>query len=436
MRGFELIQMRHWINRSQNDLSLQLAALSVVLIAVFITPQLQASDETPHAPEVETPESEAEHDLEAMGVDARLARQNIQRIESQLRDLEGRVDAYDIGISELNLELGDQYLSIGNYEEALKVFRRSLHVSRINHGLNSELQLPILEKMHSTQTDSGQIENAGQTLERILLVYLENYGPYEPALSDIYERIGVWHLGAYYFGLDRQGLSHLLAANGALSQAFSIDSAQGGYGYDYDLYNFLAMTNYGMASYVNEGDPVTEQQLASMATQGVGNLISGSYRRGRSLLESGVKVAFETGDTENLVRATLLYADWHQLFNKRHTARELYINAYSAAQQLPENNPVRRSFNQPHQLPNFNYGILGQAPDEDDTVPVTIEFDVSSWGTSGTIQVLNEEDIAETRKSVRRAAIRSIRTATYRPAIHKGQPIDFKGVRQTVVVKL
>ena len=363
--------------------------------------------------------------------------QDLKQIREKLADLEGRVDAYSPDIGELSLEMGNLLAAQGDSEGAASAFRRALHVSRINHGLDSIFQLPVLDALLDVQTSTHQIESAGDTLRRMYLVHKQHYPADDPAILKMLMRIGIWHFSAYYFQIDNATVSHLVEARRAFGLAHA-SPVKAERQYNFDLYNLLAMTDHGLAIAANttESSPFDRTNNSTGSHQVTSGIINGSYRRGKTLLATGVEEASKTGNTESLARAVLLYADWHQMFNKRQTARKLYVKAYQIARKLPRDNEVRKSFNYPHQLPDFNSKILKFSPKEVDERPVAVKFDVNDWGASANIEILAAGENEEIPHTLKRAARSTVRSAAYRPAMADGQPVDTLDVTQTVIVAL
>ena len=362
--------------------------------------------------------------------------EDLARTRNQLAHLESIADAYDDGIGELSLELGALLARQGQTEEALSAYRRALHISRINHGLDAVLQLPVLEAMFDVQTKANRIESAGDTLSRIYRVHQQNYLPDDPATIEVLMRIGIWHFSAYFFEIDRLGLTHLIKARKALGMAHTFSMA-GKQDYNFDLYNLLLMTDYGLASMANNSDAGNTDPVGfSGPSQSTINLLNSSFRRGKTLLEKGIQEAHESEHRESMVRALLLYADWNQVFNKRNRARKLYLAAYQAALELPEESMIRQSFNRPHRLPDFNSASLQFKPKDAETQMVYVKFDVDDRGFSRSVKILENAEQETIPPHVKRAARNTVRTAAYRPAIANGQLIDAKGVTQMIVVEL
>jgi|GEM_PF-6960258 len=428
----------------------------VLTIATLLcSPALAIADVT------EDKDSAFEGSSETLQVSVEDQEQVLAQIQSQLERLESSRNAYDIGISELSLELAAQYSELGYYDQSLEAYRRALHIARINYGLTSEEQLPILEQFLSLYEKAGHMEEADFIFRKMLLIYRENYDPWSPAVASLFERIGSWHLAAYYFEIDQEPVSHLVAANVALLNALSIGRAQRDSIYDFDMYNLLSLTNWALSTFYNRPNRSNDFSNDTLNHSPDSNTyISNSFRNGSSLLEEGMKAAVKTEDPENIARATLMYADWNQLFNMPQTARTHYIEAYKRIQQLDPDSPLRQSLAIPHALPNFDESEFSFRPQKQEYHEIALRFDVTEWGRPQKILIDNdatenfdasadrtaehtlsqdeeplspEERERQLEEAVRKA-INTVRNTNFRPAFIDGQPSDYQNVKRVILV--
>jgi tetratricopeptide (TPR) repeat protein len=384
----------------------------------------------------------------------------LAQIQTQLDLLESSRDAYDIGISELSLELGAHYAELGYYDQSLEAYRRALHIARINYGLTSEQQLPILEQFLELYEEAGYLEEIDTLFNKMLLIYGENHDAWSPEMANLYELIGSWHLAAYYHQIDENPVSHLVSANIALSNAHKIGMAQSDNSYNFNLYNLLSLTNWELSTFYidnTKSDLSNENVMYSRQTSAH---IMNSFRGGREMLLEGIEAAEKSGNTENIVRATLMFADWNQMFNRVQTALDNYIKAYNQVDKLPQDNSLRLSFNTPHALPNFDQSEFSVELGRRENYEIELSFDVTQWGRPSNITLVEEpaeaeaeteEDLAneETNEAPAaviseeeqrqkndavRQAMSTIRNTVFRPAFADGQPTDYQNVRQVILV--
>ena len=382
----------------------------------------------------------------------------LAQIQTQLDLIETSRDAYDIGISELSLELGAHYAERGYYDLSLEAYRRALHIARINYGLTSEQQLPILERFFELYEKAGYIEEVDALFNMMLLIYGENYKTLSPEMASLYERIGSWHLAAYYYQIDEEPVSHLVSANIALSNAHKIGISQPNYSYNFNLYNLLAITNWGLSTFYVDNTSSDLSNESVMYSRQANSHIINAFRAGRDMLREGLEAAQKTEDTENIVRASLMLADWNQMFNRVQTALDHYINAYNYVVKLPQDNSLRQSFNIPHALPNFDQTEFEVGLEKRENFEIELSFDVTQWGRADNITLVEESAGTEPEEGLQsagtneepatviseeeqrqkddavRQAMSTIRNTIFRPAFANGQPTDYQNVRQVILV--
>ena len=382
----------------------------------------------------------------------------LAQIQTQLDLIESSRDAYDIGISELSLELGAHYAELGYYDQSLEAYRRALHIARINYGLTSEQQLPILERFFELYEKAGYIKEVDALFNMMLLIYGENYKTLSPEMACLYERIGSWHLAAYYHQIDEEPVSHLVSANIALSNAHKIGISQPNYSYNFNLYNLLALTNWGLSTFYVDNTSSDLSNESVMYSRQANSHIINAFRAGRDMLREGLEAAQKTEDTENIVRASLMLADWNQMFNRVQTALDHYINAYNYVVKLPQDNSLRQSFNIPHALPNFDQTEFEVGLEKRENFEIELSFDVTQWGRADNITLVEESAGTEPEEGLQsagtneepatviseeeqrqkddavRQAMSTIRNTIFRPAFANGQPTDYQNVRQVILV--
>ena len=361
---------------------------------------------------------------------------DLQKQRQKLEQMESQFDAYHVEIGESSLQLASMLATEGYFKDAMQPIRRALHISRINHGLDSERQLPILELMHQTQAELNQIEDASHTLNRILHVYQQNYSENTAEIERQQRKIGAWHL-SLYFSRERRNINDLVNAHRALDNAYQIYLATDNRPYDFELYGLLSTLNYELALTAKEINQTAQDiESFSIINQGVARLIIGAYRRGTAILENGLNQTLETGDNESMARAMLLYADWNQLFRKLRKARKYYIDAFHITSELEDQHPLKGAFDQPHKLPKFGVSLNSLSLEDKQIEIVELQHDVSAWGLSSNIDALVNTDTENSHKAARRAAIRIIRTSLYRPAIVDALPVESKAVKQYLAIEI
>lgn len=363
------------------------------------------------------------------------ARTELARLGEELHRLEAEYDAYDPAIAELNLDIADRLAERGNFSDAIVAYRRALHVTRINEGLETDRQIPILERMVNTHQNLGEFELAIQHMDRLTTVYFKAYGEESPELIPHLEERGKWHLSAYHQGLGKSDLKHLVHAHNAYDQIREIREKLG-LGYDPELYGSLSAVNFSLAQYYGTAEESSSElgQFSNDAPSASG-FAGNSYRRGKSQLELGLSQAKESTNPGDEVQALLLLADWDQLFKKRFSAREKYLEAYQMIAGLSPEHKLYGLFNKPRRLPDFDVSSIVSTRVKTDVTPVSLTMDITAWGVSRNIQVNNDEG-KDKNRAAERSAVRSAYRTIFRPMIIDGLPVSTTGVSQTLIVPI
>lgn len=124
-------------------------------------------------------------------VDASLA----QFQESILQyELDGGV--YDFRLSELYLSLGNTYDQVGEYQLAIDAYNEALQLSRINDGLFTEDQIPIVEELVDSYLNLGDIASANLNQEYLLYIQQKIYGAGHPIILAELLEYADWNLHA------------------------------------------------------------------------------------------------------------------------------------------------------------------------------------------------------------------------------------------------
>ena len=369
----------------------------------------------------------------------------VTEIERALYQVESQFDAYDPSISELSQDLGARLAEIGQYPDALKAYRRALHVLRINEGLDSERQIPILENIVETHYKAGQAEEAGEVLERLSFVYNRNFGGLSPATIPLLLSRGNWHLSAASYSAPNTTLRHLQEAFNAYSQVASISSAHG-LPYNNEVYEVLTTTTYQIALIGDaaQSKPARIQALSnrdllrdSLAREQQ-NTGSSAYRRGKLQIKRAIAHAEASGDPEHKALALIQMGDWEQLFRKRFSAREHYLQAYEYAVMLEEDNELLALFDTPKRLPDFDTVDRLTANAGKNDQPLRVSLDVSPWGAARNAELVVDIDqplgAGPRNLNAERRALRRAASSIYRPRIVDGAAVGATNVVQTVKI--
>lgn len=367
-------------------------------------------------------------------------RQSVEQYERAIQDIQKSHGAYYEPIGEELIGLGLTYKNLGQYNQAIEAFNRSLYINRINHGLHNLEQLPLLDLVIETNTLLGDWEALDQNFHYLYWVYRRTYGENDPRLLPVIDRLGRWHLNAYTLESDPIPFKHLLAADTLYHDAVNIIETNYGQ-YDPRLINPLygiALTNFKKASHASVTLDYDEIRTSTRSYYRMEQMLEEAEARQELISES-----YRTGKNA-MIRITDIYAnnpelpadaygialthlgDWYLLFNKRTTARKTYQTAYAKLEESgmqPED--IDRLFSTPRSLPALRMPF--EYEDDDANSPYVIaRFDVSKTGRARNIEIIESSQAGD--ESLKRQAKRTIAATRFRPRIEDGQPVETPGV--------
>ncbi|MDX2348832.1 MAG: tetratricopeptide repeat protein, partial [Porticoccus sp.] len=87
---------------------------------------------------------------------------SIENYQSAIAQQESEAGPYDPALSELSFGLGNTLLYNYRYTEAISAYKRSMHLHRVNDGVYSLSQAPMLRGIIKSHIELGQIEEASQ----------------------------------------------------------------------------------------------------------------------------------------------------------------------------------------------------------------------------------------------------------------------------------
>lgn len=127
------------------------------------------------------------------------------------RDTRASVDAYQIAIHKLAerygplgeplvpdlLNLGLLYQQKAEYQKAADSFQRALYITRVNDGLYSLNQVPVIDLLIRTSTAAKQWARVDDAYDLMYWIYRRNYPGDDPRLLPVLKRVHEWNLAAY-----------------------------------------------------------------------------------------------------------------------------------------------------------------------------------------------------------------------------------------------
>lgn len=376
--------------------------------------------------------------------------------ERSIRELETTEGPFSLALPQQLLGLGTAHQATGELDLALQYFEQASHIMRINHGLFSNEQLPIIERIIENHLRRGDLLAADEQHSYLLFLQQKNLGNNSVELLPALQRYGEWNMFAFSSGswAGNSSGSRVITLEEASFKIERLLNAQHIYWSIVDILrnNFgaadprlpdaemrLVLTNYLYAtsfasradifslSEINSKSPLAGSQLQASPISHMG------YRHGKDALERRVKHLQSRSDSSaaEVAAAALDVADWMLLFNRqRNQALELYEEIYRDYAQQLEAEELQQLFtpHYPSMLPlyinaPYSRATLGIPPEQALKYEghIDLEFKLNRFGRVTQIQVLGYSETVPEVVSER--LLRNVRNSQFRPRLQNGVPM-------------
>jgi tetratricopeptide (TPR) repeat protein len=297
--------------------------------------------------------------------------------------------------------LGGYYLDLGHYAQSLEYYRRALHVVRVNDGLYSERQIPLVRGLLDAYRLSGDLEALDERYE----YFFRLYGSGQPPFTDL--RIGAtleylrWQREALGLSLEGNRLDRMLDVHSLNAQILA--SAAESLEVTPDRYRQLLLSQVrNLYLLESEYEPPTERYGLGMNSALQSNLMEDmDYRqqrldsirrtsrtRGRVLLEDLVARLAIEGDAKAVAGAYLELGDWHQWSSDYRSANQAYGQVVKTLQDSGDDVLLERWMGRPAELPTTDVFWQPKKPVRGQRrVLFTTEYSVSNRGKPRGVEV-------------------------------------------------
>ncbi|MEM0954101.1 MAG: hypothetical protein AAGI24_08165 [Pseudomonadota bacterium] len=357
-----------------------------------------------------------------------------------ITDLESRHGPYAQGLSEQLLGLGSVYQRQGLHREAVEVFKRGVHIARINDGLNGEAQIPLLQREIQSLMALGDFEAADERQFYLYRVQARVYGTGSAAMTDAMLERADWEREAYYLSLGDASFLRLLTmwelygnvlrniarSEGNLSAGL-LRPLEGLLQTQYMISTYTPEANMGMQSGAAVDDSFAEENRFSIIKMS-------NYKQGQAVL-TAMREVYGYNEVEQSPRpaeALVRLGDWHLWHLKRESAIEAYQRAWQELGALDDGEALRAQyFGKPTLLPDLEGARTAFEPPEVVRGYITVSYAISERGRVRELELLEDEvvqQIDEQDEGYKIKLMRSIKRKLYRPQFENGEPIRLENV--------
>lgn len=348
-------------------------------------------------------------------------------MRNAISEIESSHGAYAAGLPEQMLSLGLSLQKQERHGEALAVFKRGVHLARINNGLYSAEQIPLLQgeiKSAIALGDYGQVDELQEYLYRVQQRGL----PVGEARANTLIQQATWHFNAYQLGLGDSGPERLLTMWDLYRLAWNdllSTEEENSPKLLPPLYGLLR-TQYLISKYQSASDGSGNNFSSNYGSANANRFYTyraQSYDLGRSVILSihNIQSANHGNSSEEAAQALVSLGDWAMWYGKRGDATEIYQHAIAELAPRDDAQPEELSIlNEPVPLPDMRGLQSLPTPVSAEEGNILVEFGVDGRGK---VIDLTRLDTNEDMDATATRLMRVLRGTKFRPRFEAGEPV-------------
>lgn len=362
--------------------------------------------------------------------DAATSRDEAAYLE-QMSRIEQVDGPYAADLSEPLVGLGRYYSDRGDVTRAQQVYRRALHVVRINDGLYSHRQIPVVRAQLEAYRNSGELRQ----LDGLYDYYFRLFGAGQPPYTELRLRAALgylrWQREALRLEMDGDNSVRMLDLyhrNAQLIQSVaeqpSLDPRWHSELALSQLKNLYLLQDSPDARIENKGlAPSTspfvgqwdEKDMAKVRLQ---RMQRGAMSLGKEVLEDVITRHGDEMNAEELAHLYLAWADWYQWQGKSGRAGQQYREVVRLLQQGGREDLLQQWLGEPVELPDNGAFWQPQPGPVAQPDALTVSYDVTA---EGKVRNITAEVDPEQESALSNLA-RKLRYTRFRPRWASGAP--------------
>jgi hypothetical protein len=350
-----------------------------------------------------------------------------QSLLEAIRRLESRDGAYSADLPEQMLSLGLALQQQERHGEAVDIFKRGVHLARINNGLYCPEQIPLLNGEIRSSIALGEYARVDELQEYLYRVQTRGMASGEQRAAALLQQAD-WHFNAYQLGIGDRGSERLVTMWELYRLAWTdISTTLGDTSPELlpPLYGMLR-TQYLISEYRAENEPQASGLSSGYVTGGANRFYayrSENYDLGRSVIMAIYKVqeANHGTDSDEAIGAVVSLGDWALWNDQRGDATQTYQLALAELAQrsaAQEGEPLLLT--EPVPLPDINGLRRLPKPVSPDKGNILVEFAVDDRGA---VTDLVRKDTNEDMDDAANRLMRVLRNTQFRPRFVAGEPV-------------
>jgi tetratricopeptide (TPR) repeat protein len=349
-----------------------------------------------------------------------------------ITDLESRFGPYAAGLSEQLLGLGVAYQDQNLHDAAIDVFKRGIHLARVNGGLNGQDQIPLLQAMIGSLTAKGDFAEANEREVYLYRVQRKVYGPNSRQMTNAMLQRAAREQRAYQQTRGDLSFIHLLTMGELYGSVLhNISLAKGSRSSDLNepLMGLLE-TQYLIARYGQAPGGASSLGGSSSDTRYIEEnrfsmMRASNYKKGQAVL-AALRDVYDYNEDEQSplsARTWVMLGDWHLYHQKRDSALAAYQKAWDEFEVLENGSLYQAQYLGGSELlpdiPGFSRDLV---PPDVVKGYAEVSYTISRSGRVKNLQVLKLEpvDAEDERQPVR--LLRRLKRSQYRPLLVERVP--------------
>ncbi|MCX2982653.1 hypothetical protein EYC98_17465 [Halieaceae bacterium IMCC14734] len=349
-----------------------------------------------------------------------------------ITDLESRLGAYAPGLAEQLMGLGRSYREQGLLDEAVTVFKRAVHVSRINNGLNDAAQIPVLEQLIETLIASGEYEAADERQYYLYRLQRRLYTSGDPELTAAMMRRARWEQQAYALSVGEESFNRLLTMWQLYSNVVNtIAQTQGGASMQLlEPLNGMVETQYLIAAYDGEAGTSIQFGDAGSGDPDVArfNLIQvNNYQQGQAVLNviRDVLQANEGEASSQSTEALIDLGDWMLWHGNDRAATAVYREAWAELSLKSDaEGLLNHHFGSPQLVPTLSGAHRDLEPPRVLQGYAELSYAVNTRGRVYDLELVSNQPGEATPDAEPNILMRRLQRKLFRPRYENGEPAD------------
>lgn len=343
--------------------------------------------------------------------------------------------------------LGSAYMAEKKPREAIASLRRGIHLARVNEGLYTSTQTPMLEQLIAIFVEQEDFVAADEQQNYLYRVRSFRKAHDDPERLEATMHYANWIRGAYISGFYRELYPHLVELNDLHENA--IDALEAELGKDSKtLLPYLQgkiELSYLISVYPGEKEAGLHSGDGGLFCGGLADQVelkfcrlrNDNFRYGLRALEHkrDIIAADTSAEPATLGAAQLAVADWYQWHRRYANAIREYKRAWQMMAGADDGTAwLLSELGQPLELPKETIFNPGPIPmDTLNAAEVSIRFDVSRHGEAKSITMLTPRT-RENQPAITRA-YHYLRNVRFRPRLAEGQVVDSAAMQRTYKIR-